>query len=75
MKTEQRQTRKGEKLYCKIDQYLARHFKYNGGCLSSPPSFLCSHIITPFSNSMISVYPYSSFILEFFFVGKEKNIT
>ena len=32
----------------KIDQHLARHFKYNGACLSSPPPFLCSLIITPF---------------------------
>ena len=34
----------------KIDQHLARHFKYNGGCLSSPPPFLCSQIITTFSH-------------------------
>ena len=39
------------KRYSKIDQYLARHFKYN---LSSPTPFLHSHIITPFSNSIIS---------------------
>ena len=43
-----------DKRYSKIDQHLARHFKYNGGCLSSPPPFLSSQIIIPFSNSMIS---------------------
>ena len=42
------------KRYSKIDQHLSWHFKYNGGCLSSPPPFLWSQIITPFSNSMIS---------------------
>ena len=36
------------KRYSKIDQHLTRHFKYNSGCLSSPPPFLCSQIITPF---------------------------
>ena len=41
------------KRYSKIDQHLARHFKYNGARLSSPPPFLCSQIFTPFSNSMI----------------------
>ena len=42
-------------LYCKmkryyiIDQHLARHFKYKGECLSSPPPILCGQIIlTPF---------------------------
>ena len=45
---------RGEKRYFKIDQDLARHFKYNGGCLSSPPPFICSKIIAPFSNSMVS---------------------
>ena len=63
------------KRYSKIDQLLARHFKYNSASLSSPPPFLCSQIITPFSNSIIStnketgllfkptvesVYPYST---------------
>ena len=43
-----------EKRYSKIDQHLARYFKYNSGCLSSPPPFLCSQIITTFSNSIIS---------------------
>ena len=43
-----------DKRYFKIDQHLARYFKYNGAGLSSPPPFLCSQIITPFSNSMIS---------------------
>ena len=38
----------------KIDQQLARHFVYYGACLSSPPLFLCSQIITPFLYSMIS---------------------
>ena len=42
------------KRYYKIDQHSARHFKYNGVSFSSPPPFLCSQIITPFSNSMIS---------------------
>ena len=37
------------KRYSKIDQHLARHFKYNDGCLSSSPPFLCSQTITPFS--------------------------
>ena len=40
--------------YSKIDQHLARHFKYNVAYLSSPPPFLYRQIITPFSNSMIS---------------------
>ena len=43
-----------KKKYSKLDQHLARHFKYNSGCLSIPPPFLCSQVITPFSNSMIS---------------------
>ena len=63
------------KRYSKIVQHLARHFNYNGAGLSSPPPFLCSPKITPFSNSMISsnqqtvesVYPYSSSIIEFLF--------
>ena len=42
------------KKYSKIDQHLARHFRYNSACLSSPPPFLCGQIIIPFSNSMIS---------------------
>ena len=42
------------KRYFKIDQYLGRHFVYHVECLSSPPPFLCSQIITPFLNSMIS---------------------
>ena len=29
-----------KKGYFKIDQHLAPHFKYNGGCLSSPLPFL-----------------------------------
>ena len=65
------------KRYSIIDQHLARHFKYNGECLSSPPPFLGGQIITPFliqwcppikiqgCNYMESVYPYSSSILEF----------
>ena len=68
------------KRYSKIDQHLARHLKYNGQCLSSPPPFLCSQIITLFSSSIISTnqdtglkfqptvesfYPYSISILEF----------
>ena len=36
------------KRYPKIDQHLTRHFKYSGAYLSSPPSFLCSQIITLF---------------------------
>ena len=36
------------KRYSKIDQNLARDFKYNGACLSSPPPFLCSQKITHF---------------------------
>ena len=43
-----------DKRYSIIDQDLARHFKYNGAGLSSPPPFLCIQIITPLSNSMIS---------------------
>jgi hypothetical protein len=42
------------KRYFRIDQHLARQLKYNGACLSSPPSFLCSQIVTLSSNSMIS---------------------
>ena len=42
------------KRYFKIDQHLARHFLYYIERLSSPPYFLCSQIITPFLNSMIS---------------------
>ena len=38
----------------KIDQHLARHYKYNSACLSSLTPFLCSQIITPFSKLMIS---------------------
>ena len=54
--TLQRKSRKGQsKRYSKIDQYLARHFKYNGVGLSSTPHFLCSQKNTSFSNSMISV--------------------
>ena len=41
------------KRYSKIDKHLAWHFRYNGACLSSPPLFLCSQIVAPFSNSMI----------------------
>ena len=44
-----------KKRYSKIDQHLAWHFKYSGACLSSPPPFPSSQIITPFSNSMISI--------------------
>ena len=34
------------KRYPKIDQHLARHFEYYGGCLSSPPPFLSrTHLI------------------------------
>ena len=40
------------KRYSEIDQHLTRHFRYNSGRLSPP--FLCSKIITPFYNSMIS---------------------
>ena len=36
------------KRYYIIDQLLARHFKYNGECLSCPPPFLGSQMITPF---------------------------
>ena len=36
------------KRYFKIDQHLAWHFEYNCACLSSPPPFLSSQIITPF---------------------------
>ena len=41
--------------YSKIDQHLARYFKYNGTCLSSSPPFLCSQIINPSSHSRISI--------------------
>ena len=43
-----------KKRYYRIDQHLARHLKYYGACLSSPPPFLGSEIITPFSDSMVS---------------------
>ena len=36
------------KRYFKIDQHSARHFVYFVECLSSPPLFLCSPIITLF---------------------------
>ena len=39
-----------DKRYSKTDQHLAQHFEYNSACLSSPPPFLCSQIITPFLN-------------------------
>ena len=42
------------KRYSIIDQHLARHFKNNGAGLLSPPTFLCSQIITPFSHLMLS---------------------
>ena len=42
------------KRYAKVEQHLVRYFKYNGACLLSTPPFLCSQIITPFYNSMIS---------------------
>ena len=42
------------KRYSIIDKHLARHSKRNGECLSIPPTFLFSQIITPFSHSMIS---------------------
>ena len=42
------------KKYSKIYQHLAWHLEYYGACLPSPPPFLCSQIITPFLNSMIS---------------------
>ena len=34
------------KRYSKIDQHLVPHSKYNGECLSYPPPFLFSQIIT-----------------------------
>ena len=43
------------KRYFKIDKHFARHFVYYVECLSSPPPFLCSQIIIPFLNSMISI--------------------
>ena len=43
-----------EKRYSKIDQHLARHSKHNAECLSCPPPFLCSQIITPLSHLRIS---------------------
>ena len=64
------------KRYFKIDQHLARHFVYFAECLSSPPPFPCSQIITSFLNLRISInkekglkfkpivkslYPYSCF--------------
>ena len=42
-----------KKRYLKIDQHLTWYFVYYVECLSSPPPFLCSQIITPFLNSMI----------------------
>ena len=44
------------KRYLKIDQHLAWYFVYYVECLSSPPPFLRSQIITLFLNSMISNY-------------------
>ena len=43
-----------KKRYSIIDQHLARHFKNNSAGLLSPPPFLCSQIITPFSHFMLS---------------------
>ena len=43
-----------DKRYSIIDQHLARHFKNNVVGLLSPPPFLCSQIITPFSHLMLS---------------------
>ena len=40
------------KRYSIIDQHLARHFKNNGAGLLSPPPFLCSQMITPFSHAL-----------------------
>ena len=40
------------KRYFEIDQQLARHFEYHCACLSSPPPFLCSQVITLFLNSI-----------------------
>ena len=42
------------KRYSKIDQHLAQHSKHYAECLSCPPPFLCSQIITPFSHLRIS---------------------
>ena len=36
------------KIYSKIYQHLTRNFNYNGAYRSSPPTFLCSQIITFF---------------------------
>ena len=38
----------------KIEQHLVRYFVFYDECLSNPPTFLCSQVITPFLNSMIS---------------------
>ena len=46
--------KKSDERYSKIDQHLARHLKYDGVCLSSPPPLLYSQIIDLFHNSMIS---------------------
>ena len=43
------------KRYLRIDQHLARYFVYYVEYLSSLPPFLCSQIITPFLNSMVSI--------------------
>ena len=57
-----------------IDQHLALNFVYYVECLSSPPPFLCSLIIIPFLNLMIStksgvkpLYLYSFSSVEFIF--------
>ena len=64
------------KSYFKIDQHLVQHFEYYGACLS----ILCSQIITPIFNAIIStnqetgveflpivesLYPYFSSSVEF----------
>ena len=43
------------KRYLRIDQHLARYFVYYVEYLSSLPPFLCSQIITPLPNSMVSI--------------------
>ena len=68
------------KRYFKIDHHLARYFVNYSACLSGPPPFLFSQIITSFLNSMISInqetglefwaiveslYPYSCSSVEF----------
>ena len=47
-------------LYFEIDQHLARHV-YDVECHSSPPPFLCSQIITPFTTNQEKGWHFNQF--------------